>query len=289
MSNLPQLKDALNGENLKKRFNEVLGAKSTQFVASILTSVGDNKLLAKCDVKTIVSSAMVAATLDLPINPNLGFAYIIPYGNQAQFQIGYKGFIQLAQRSGKFKGLNVSAVKEGEIANMDFLTGGFEFNWIQNPVERIKAKTIGYVAYFELLNGFSKMLYMSIEEVKAHMITHSKTYKSEKSPWRKNFDAMAQKTVMKMLLSKYAPLSTAMEKAVVTDQAVINNEDGTDLTYIDNGSNSNIEDAEIVEDVKETLDSADTKEALLSLWAGLSEEQQAEHSTEFTNKLKTFA
>lgn len=287
MSNIPQLRTALEGENLRRKFNEVLGAKSPQFIASILTSVGNNKLLEKCDFKTIISASMVAATLDLPINPNLGFAYIIPYGKEAQFQIGYKGFIQLAQRSGKFKKINVSSVKEGEISTIDFLTGEFEFNWIQSPSERIKTETIGFVAYFELLNGFSKSLYMSLEEVKAHMVTHSKTYKSDKSPWKKNFNAMAEKTVLKMLISKYAPMSTAMEKAIVTDQSVVNDLEGEDVSYPDN-DNGSFEEANIVNDVPALIKEATTKKDLLDKWSQLSEDEQMEYMTQFTDRLKTF-
>ncbi|MFM7854781.1 MAG: recombinase RecT, partial [Flammeovirgaceae bacterium] len=138
---------------------------------------------------------------------------------QAQFQIGYKGFIQLAQRSGKFKTINVSDVKEGELLDFDRLTGQIQFNW-QNE-GREKLKTIGYVAYFELLNGFTKLLYMTEAEMEKHGKTYSQTYKKGFGNWKDNFESMAEKTAIKLLLSKYAPLSTQMEVALISDQAVL--------------------------------------------------------------------
>ena len=122
------LKQQFNSPELQEKFKEVLQAKSTGFIASVLTTVNNNNLLQKANPATIITAAMMAATLDLPINPNLGFAYIVPYGKEAQFQLGYKGYIQLAYRSGQFQSINVTAVKKGEIDTLAFLTGEHEFN-----------------------------------------------------------------------------------------------------------------------------------------------------------------
>ncbi|MCT4665645.1 MAG: recombinase RecT [Flavobacteriales bacterium] len=276
------LKEAFSNETLKKKFQEVLGQKSAGFIASVLTLTSNNKLLATADKNSIISSAMVAATLDLPINPNLGFAYIVPYGKQAQFQLGYKGFIQLAQRSGKFKTINVTAVKEGELQMVDYLTGEYSFKWEQNFSERNKAKTIGYVAYFELINGFSKSLFMSLEDVENHALKYSQSFKKGDGVWKDNFEAMASKTVLKLLLSKYAPMSIEMEKAMVTDQAVVNDLDGN----VDYPDNTEEVEATIIENVEDVIANAKSKEDLDAIWSSLSEEEQAENSEIFNAKLK---
>lgn len=239
MTNQITVKQAFESVNVKNKFNELLGKRSTQFITSVLATVNSNKLLQNANWETIYQAAITAATLDLPINPNLGFAYIIPYNREAQFQVGYKGFIQLAQRSGSFKTINVSDVREGEIDLYDRLTGQIKFNWIQNDSERIRKPIVGYVAYFELLNGFNKLQYMTINELEAHGKAFSKSFnkKNEKGEytglWRTNFDSMAKKTVIKLLLSKYGPLSTEMQTAMITDQAVMKDDE---VEYIDNDS-----------------------------------------------------
>lgn len=231
-----------NRDDVKKKFQEMLGKKAQGFITSVLQIVASNKMLANADPMSIYNAASVAATLDLPINNNLGFAYIIPYNQKfqdetgqwkskqvAQFQLSYKGFIQLAQRSGQFKTISATPIYEGQIAENNPLTGiKFDFE------KRASETVIGYASYFELLNGFYKTLYLTIDELKKHGAKYSKSYSHKTSIWQDNFDAMAQKTVIKLLLSKYAPLSIEMQKAVLTDQAVINNEDGTELNYIDN-------------------------------------------------------
>ena len=180
-------------------------------------------------------ACLVATSLDLPINQNLGFAYIIPYkdkkkGMVAQFQMGYKGFIQLAQRSGQFKTINVSDVREEEITHMDRMTGDIEFKWEEEG--RDKLKIIGYVGYIELTNGFSKTMYMTVGELKAHGVKFSQTYKRGFGLWKDEFDAMAKKTILKLVLAKYAPLTVGMQKAQLADQSVVKGEDS--FQYIDN-------------------------------------------------------
>lgn len=217
-------------ENIKT----VLGDRKEQFVTSVVSLVNNNDKLQEVDRKSLFSACLIAASLDLPINQNLGFAYIIPYkqkdGTQvAQFQMGYKGFIQLAMRSGQFKTINVTDVRDGEIVGHNRLTGSIQFDWKQD--DRDTALIVGYVAYMELINGFSKSLYMTKKELNQHGLKYSKTMKKGYGLWKDEFDVMAKKTVLKLLLSKYAPMTTEMEKAQLADQSVI--QDG-DFKYIDN-------------------------------------------------------
>lgn len=240
MSNLVEF---FSKENVKTKFKDLLGARATQFTTSILQVANSNELLKNADPLSIYNAACIAAILDLPLNNSLGFSYIVPfnqrqkdgsYKQMAQYIIGYKGFIQLAQRSGQFQTISAKAVCEGQIVDDDGFEG-FAFNWKGKKSEKI----IGYAAYFKLLNGFEKTLYMSVEQLKAHGLKFSKTFSNEKtrksSLWENDFESMAQKTVLKLLLSKFAPLSVEMQTAAITDQSVINDADNiTDVTYVDN-------------------------------------------------------
>lgn len=232
--------------NVQKMITDRLGKRAGQFTTSLLSLVNANANIAACKPVTIVQAALTAASLDLPINQNLGFAYIVPYKNhgvmEAQFQMGWKGFVQLAQRSGKFQTINTTDVREGEVKTRDRMTGELEFNWIENDADRNKAAIVGYLAYFELLNGFRKSLYMTKAEIEAHAGRYSQAYKAKgkssfKSPWETDFDLMAQKTALKLLLSKFAPLSTEMQEAVAADQSV---DDGNGKRYIDNDDTANV-------------------------------------------------
>lgn len=221
----------------RKMIEETLGKRSQQFITSVVSLVNNNHVLKEADKKSVMSACLLAATLDLPINQNLGFAYIIPYKDKnqggiqiAQFQIGYKGFIQLAMRSGEFAKLNVTDVKEGEIKGVNRLTGDMIFEWLEDEA-REKAVTIGYVAYMELSNGFNKQYYQSIPQLQKHGKRFSKSFRKGYGLWVDDFESMAKKTVLKTLLSKYAPMSVAMSKAQVADQAVV---DGDRLDYPDN-------------------------------------------------------
>lgn len=237
------LKQLFNRDDVKNKFQEMLGKRAPQFITSVLQIAASNDLLAKAEPVSIYNSAMVAATLDLPINQNLGFAYIIPYNvkqsdgsymPKAQFQMGYKGFKQLALRSGQFMTINDTDVREGELKSYNRLTGEIVFDWIQDDKERLSKKIIGYVSYFALLNGFSKTFYMTIAELEKHGLKFSQTYKKGFGLWKDDFDSMAKKTVTKLNLSKNAPLSVEMQKAIIADQAIINDADATDVTYADN-------------------------------------------------------
>lgn len=222
---------------VKKKFEDMLGKRATSFMTSVLQIVAQNQLLAKADPVSVYQAAAVAATLDLPLNNNLGFAYIVPYKAKqpdgsykdvAQFQMGYKGFIQLAQRSGQFKTLASTPVFEGQLIEQNPLTG-FKFDFTQKKSEKV----IGYAAFFQLLNGFEKTLFMTADELRNHGVKYSQTFKKGFGLWKDDFDAMAAKTVLKLLLSKFAPLSVEMQKAVITDQGIVNDAEKDDVTYID--------------------------------------------------------
>ena len=232
----PTLQQLLNSTGIKRRFEELLDQSAPSFISSILTIFNNNPKLRECSPNSIIAAAGIAAALKLPINPNLGFAFIVPYKDHATFQLGTKGFVQLAMRSGQYRTLNAGAVREGQIKEIDFETGEL----IRG--EKISDEIVGYVAYMELLNGFKKTLYMTIEELKAHAEKYSQSYAYDvrsgrkSSVWSTNFDAMARKTVLKRLLSNYGVISidqqsAALATALQADQAVIA-EDG--LRYIDN-------------------------------------------------------
>lgn len=221
----------IKDENVGKRINELLKDRAPQFTTTLMAALNSNKALNSCEPQSVLTAALTAASMDLPINQNLGFAYLIPYKNKdgdvCQFQMGYKGFIQLAQRSGYYKTINATEVRDGEIAKIDRLSGEIEFEWIEDDKEREKAKVVGYVAYFKLLNGFEKSLYWSVEKCKAHATRFSKSFKFGGGLWKDDFESMAIKTVLKQLISKYGPLNTQLQEAITKDQT-INGE------YIDN-------------------------------------------------------
>lgn len=220
------LRSMLGRQDIKGRFEEVLGKRAAGFISSIVSAVSANKELTKADPMTIISSASVAASLELPINQSLGFAHIVPYGGQAQFQIGWKGIVQLALRSGQYKTINLTVVRQGQIKYHNEFTGEMEFN------EKATSPTIiGYLLYFRLLNGYEKYVYMTTQQCHDHGKRYSKAFAKGFGPWKDNFDAMALKTVAKLGLSKYGPMSVEMVTAMELDQAVVR-EDGTP-EYID--------------------------------------------------------
>lgn len=249
---LKAFNDTIKKEGTQDFLYRVLSDKKASFVNNITALVSNNESLQACDPLTIIHAGIKATALDLPLDPNLGFAYVIPYKRkdgtaQAQFQLGYKGFIQLSIRSGQFQAINVTEVREGELQDFDLLTG--ETRFVAKP-NRETLPIIGYVAYFRLTNGFSKCLYMTHDEVEAHATRYSETYKSNKawvkasSKWTTDFDAMAKKTVLKLLLSKYAPLSVEMQNAIKSDQAVI--DEHGEAHYVDNSNNGMFASAEDV-------------------------------------------
>lgn len=232
------IQSLVHNEEFVSKAQDILKDGTPQFMASVLTLANSNKLLGECDPIKLYNCCLMAAALKLPFNQNLGQAYIVPFKGEPQLQIGWKGFIQLAQRSGQFKRINCSDVREGEIVKRDRLTGEIEFEWLDDA-EREKKPVIGYVAYFELLNGYQQTLYMSKAEVEAHAKKYSQTYKQGFGVWKDNFDAMARKTLIKRILNQFAPLSVDMAKAMEYDQADANGR------YPDNADRVEIVDAEI--------------------------------------------
>lgn len=244
MDNKPEVisvKSLFAKDDVKQRFQEMLGKRATSFITSVLQIVSLSEQLAKADSMSVYQSAAMAATLDLPLNASLGFAYIIPFNQNsrdengnwvtkvvATFQIGYKGIIQLAQRSGQFKSVGVTRVLDGQLLKNDPLMGPV-FNWDGKKSDVI----IGYAAGFSLINGFEKITFHTVDEVRGHGKKYSQTFKKDKGLWVDEFDTMAQKTVLKLLLSKYAPLSVDMQRAVIADQSVVNDVESLDVSYPD--------------------------------------------------------
>jgi recombination protein RecT len=223
----------LKQKGIEKRFEEILNKNASSYVASIIQVVQGSEKLQKCDKLTILSAAMKAASLNLPIEHNLGFAYIIPYGKEAQFQIGYKGFIQLALRSGQIIKLNAIPVYEGQLLSFDPLTEEIKFNFENKVSQKIE----GFAGYLELANGFNKTVFWNTEKMISHGQRYSKTYKF--GPWKDDFEKMGLKTIIKHILTKYAPLSSDIQEAVKFDQSVIRDDQPN---YVDNDDFSDVQD-----------------------------------------------
>ena len=243
-TNQPQtLQSLMNSGAVMKKLNDVLGSekKASSFISSVISVANGNSMLRSANPMTILGSAMVAATLDLPVVPTLGMAYIVPYKGQCQFQLGYKGLIELAERSGQFKNIIDEVVYEGQLVKKNKFTGEYEFD----EDAKVSDKVIGYMARMDLINGFSKTIYWTKEEVEAHANRFSQSFRGGKSsPWQSDFDAMARKTVLKALFAKYAPKSIAIQQAIKFDQAVVKPNDtltdedlqidSYDVDYVDN-------------------------------------------------------
>ncbi len=221
------LNSLLNTDTIRSRFADVLGDKASGFISSILSATSTNPALLTCDPMSVISAAMIAAALDLEINPSLGFAHIVPYKGKATFQIGWKGIYQLAMRTGEYRTISISTVYEGEIKNHNKFTGHMEF-----IVDGKTSETVaGYLLYFILLNGFEKYVYITAGDMEKHAKRYSQSYKKGGGVWKDNFEAMAHKTVVKNGLGKFGILSVKMKKAFDSDQAVIS-ADGKP-TYVD--------------------------------------------------------
>ncbi len=244
------LQQLMNSGAVMKKLNDVLGSekKAASFVSSVISVANGNSYLRNCNPMTILGSAMVAATLDLPIVPTLGLAYIVPYKGQCQFQLGYKGLIELAERSGQFKNIIDEVVYDGQLVRKNRFTGEYEFDEdarLRDESGKPTEKVIGYMARMDLINGFSKTIFWTKEEVEAHANKFSQAFRAKKgTPWVSDFDAMARKTVLKALFAKYAPKSVAIQNAIKFDQAVVKPNEGLteedlqidsyDVEYADN-------------------------------------------------------
>lgn len=239
----PAVKKAINIKSflqtpaIQKKMYELVDKNAASFGTSIMQIVNNNHMLLEAEPMSIFNAACMAATLNLPINNNLGFAYIVPYKNsrtgkvEAQFQLGYKGLIQLAQRSGQFERLVSLAVYSAQLVEKD-LINGFKFDWSIEPDE--KEQPIGFYAYFKLINGFTAELYMSRDQIDKHAKRYSQSFRKNSGVWADNYEQMALKTVTKLLLSRQAPLSIEMQKAVMSDQSVIRDLDEDEFNFIDN-------------------------------------------------------
>lgn len=251
-----QVKSAISSDKVKKKFAEVLGKKAPQFLASVTNTVIGSTQLQKCDATSIMGAAFVAATYDLPIDSNLGFAAIVPYNNskwnpqtrqydkhmEAQFQIMYKGFIQLAIRSGYYKRMNYAVVYEDELKSYNPITGEIEFvedfSQCTLRAQGVEETVAGYYARFELTTGYVQELFMSRQAVDNHAKKYSQAYRydikegKKSSKWSTDFQSMALKTVIKLLLSKWGILSVDMQRAIQDDQKVYDESGNGD--YSDN-------------------------------------------------------
>lgn len=257
-TNLPAL---LNSDVIKNRFNEVLGKNAAGFTSALLNIWNGNKALQSCDARSILGAAGLAATLNLSITPSLGQAYIVPYKGNATFQVGVKGLVQLAHRTGKYVALHAGKVCEGELRGFNPITG--------EPIigEKISDEVVGYVAYMRLNNGFEKTLYMTIAEIEKHAEKYSQSYSYDKkngrqsSPWTTNFDSMAAKTVLKKLLNTWGILSADMASAMQADLSVV---DKSTFTYVDNGGNvQNREDIYLPDETPEITVEVETGEVVM--------------------------
>ena len=240
----------MSSDAVKQKVNEMIGGKDGQsFITSIISAVSTNPELAKCEHSTILSAAMQGASLKLSPSNQLGHYYLVPYKEKikgtkdyrmvAQFQMGYKGYIQLAMRSGQYRDLDVMDIRDGEYKGKDKYTGKPVIEFIEDDDAREELPIVGYFAYFELLNGFRKSLYWSKAKMEKHAVQYSKGYASDIENgnqytfWSKDFDGMAFKTMLRQLLSKWAVMSIEMQTAMASDMAVIND---NSYEYVDNQS-----------------------------------------------------
>lgn len=263
-------KALMNTPAMKKKFTDILHEKSDSFMGSLMTLVGGDNYLSQAEPMTIIASALKAATMDLPIDKNLGYAYVVPFNryekkgknwithNEAQFILGYKGYIQLAQRSGQYKALNALAIYDGQLIDWNPLTEEFTFDY----KAKVSDEVIGYVGFFELLNGFKKTVYWTKQEIESHRIKNSKSKDKEKlsGAWVDNYDSMAIKTVLRNMLSKWGLLSVEMQSAITSDEKVFRVDENNDLIEEADLSdmeplNQDIKEAEAITDESENVES----------------------------------
>lgn len=271
------IKQFFEQENVKKRFSDMLGKRSPQFITSVLQIVSSNKLLENVEPLSIYNAAAIAATLDLPLNTNLGFAWIVPYNGKAQFQMGWKGLVQLAQRTGQYQRINVTEVYENQFKKWNSLTEELDADFTVEGSGNI----VGYCAYFRLNNGFEKLVYWSREKTIAHGKRFSKSFTS--GPWKTDTDAMCKKTVLKHTLSQWGILSIEMQTALKADQAAINNPDTVDVNYIDS-TDAPVNKEE--ERIRLMIGDCKTRDELETLYHSVSGDMQALLSDEFNAKLE---
>lgn len=247
---LNQLMDSiLDGEKFRKRFEDLMGKRTPQFISGLVSLVNADANLQRAFYEapmTVIQAALKAATFDLPIDPNLGYAYIVPFNNkvknpdgtegkrmEATFILGWKGMNQMALRTGVYRTINVVDVREGELKSYNRLTEEIELSFVEDDEERNKLQIIGYVGYFKLLNGTEKTVYMTKKQIEAHERKHRKGQYQGKG-WREDWDAMAMKTVFRKLIGKFGLMSidyrTASEQDIAMAEAIQSgNLDGEDM------------------------------------------------------------
>lgn len=263
------MKNYLSSPAIAQYVESILGERKSTFIATLTSLVNGNDKLKDCDKSTILMAAIKSVGMNLPIDPSLGQAYVIPYGTQAQFQLGYRGLIQLAQRTGQYSLIGSKEVKQGEFKGYN-MVGDPIIEWL-SPEERFGLDTIGFMAGIALTTGFSKTSYWSNAEIDKHANTYSKSYQNYKkygaskstaksgnltNPWESNFDDMAQKTVLKNLIGKYGALSIEIQQAIKYDQAIISIDDNgaEQIKYIDNSKDSiEIDDNRITKQQQELI------------------------------------
>ena len=258
-NNLVQLKNTLKAPSVEAKFKEMLGKRAPQFMTSITSVVTNNALLQKADVNSIIMGAATAASMDLPLNPNLGYAALVPFNSKegcfAQLQVMVKGWVELFLRSGQCQNIICETVYEGQLVKKNKFTGEYVFDESAKKSDKIA----GFMAYFRLSNGFEKTEYMTVEEVKAHAQKFSQTYRKGIGPWKEMFEQMGQKTTLKRLLTKWAPKSIEMQQMAIFDQSVvkgdINDIEHAEAVYADSAKNETVsetndfQEAEVVEEV----------------------------------------
>lgn len=261
----------LTQDAVKDQINKVVGGKDGQrFISAIISATTVNPALKECSNQSILSAALLGESLKLSPSPQLGQYYIVPYKNEASFQLGYKGYIQLALRSGQYKKLNVMAIKAGELVRYDALNEEIEVNLIEDEAERETAETIGYYAMFEYMNGFRKTMYWSRAKMEAHALKYSPGYASDCKKgtkytfWSKDFDGMAYKTMLRQLISKWGIMSIEMQTALDADYAVIN-EDGT-KSYVE--TEDDFIEGEVVEIVEDKTENSENEDVASALFGG---------------------
>ena len=260
----PKFSVMIQSDAYKNLINNTLGdpKRASGFITAITSAVATNQALTECDPVTILSAGLLGETLQLSPSPQLGQYYLVPFNDRklgrkvAQFQLGYKGYIQLAIRSGQYKKLNAMAIKEGELIKYDPLNEEIEVQLIEDDAEREAAPTIGYYAMFEYLNGFRKVIYWSKEKMESHALQYSQGYKAKKGYtfWEKDFDSMAIKTLLRQLISKWGIMSIDFQKAYEADMGVLR--PGTDkIEYVDNDDSFSVE--EDFEDLPDAFEVAE--------------------------------
>ena len=276
----------LTADAVKEQINKVVGSKNgTRFISSIVSAVNNNTMLQECTNSSILSGALLGESLNLSPSPQLGQYYLVPFKDKnkgttlAQFVLGYKGYLQLAIRSGQYKKINVLAIKEGELVRYDPLNEEIEVNLIDDEEEREKAATIGYYAMFEYTNGFKKAMYWSKAKMEAHAIKYSAGYAADKRKgnqytfWSKDFDGMAYKTMLRQLISKWGIMSIDLVTAIDADMTIVNEDGSKSYVEVEEEVNNYTEnepekiiDGEVVEKAEEAKEESEQEDINAALF-----------------------